>query len=111
MAIAHTVLASGVETVLVTLGADGCLVARRDASFHVRAPVVEVVDGCGAGATFSAGVIYGHLQGWELETVTRFAIAAASLKCTVVGPQAFPLSVVHQRASDLTIERAPMAAE
>ncbi len=104
MAIARTVLASGVETVLVTLGSEGCVVATRETCFRVRAPRVDVVDGCGAGATFSAGMIYGHLQGWRLEDVTRFAIAAASLKCTVVGPRVFPLADIHPLASDLRIE-------
>ncbi len=106
-AIAQKVLAAGVETVIVTLGAEGCLVASRDTCFHAWAPVVEVVDGCGAGATFSAGVIYGHLQGWDLEATIRFAIAAASLKCTVLGPRAFPLSDIHQLAANLKIESRP----
>ena len=52
---------------------------------------MPVGDGCGAGATFSAGFLYGVLQGWGLEEGARFAVAAASLSCTVVGPRAFPL--------------------
>ena len=104
LSIARTVLAAGSETVVVTLGSEGCLVAREDTCLRAWAPVVSVVDGCGAGATFSAGFIYGHLQGWELERITRFAIAAASLKCTVVGPQAFPLADIHQLAAAIKIE-------
>ncbi len=104
LTIAQTVLAAGAETVVVTLEEKGCLVARRDMWFRVEAPTVAVVDGCGAGATFSAGVIYGSLRSWELESVVRFAIAAASLKCTVVGLQAFPLPDIHQLAADLKIE-------
>ncbi len=107
LAIARTVLAAGSETVLVTLGSEGCLVAREDVCLRARAPEVSVIDGCGAGATFSAGCIYGHLQGWELERITRFAIAAASLKCTVIGPQAFPLAAIHQLADTITIESNP----
>ncbi len=103
-AIAQTVLAAGVETAIVTLGAEGCLVARHDTCFRAAAPSVDVVDGCAAGATFSAGVIYGHLRGWDLETRIRFALAAASLKCTVVGPRAFPLSDIQQLAANLKIE-------
>ncbi len=109
MAIARTVLASGVETVLVTLGAEGCLVMNHSAWFRVEAPEVNVVDGCGAGATFSAGIIYGYLQRWELETIVRFAVAAASLKCTVVGPQAFPLPDIHELAADLNVALGTLA--
>lgn len=104
LAIARMVLASGAQTALVTLGAEGCLVASGDTYFRVRAPAVEIVDGCGAGATLSAGMLYGDLQGWELEASVRFAIAAASLKCTVVGPQAFPLPDIHRLAADLKTE-------
>lgn len=103
LAIAREVLASGVETVLVTLESEGCVVANRETCFRVQAPMVSVVDGCGAGATFSAGIIYGQLQGWGLEDVTRFAIAAASLKCTVVGPRAFPLHDIQQLVSELNL--------
>ncbi|MDH3601808.1 MAG: carbohydrate kinase family protein, partial [Candidatus Tectomicrobia bacterium] len=105
LVIAQKVLHAGAETAIVTLGEQGCLVARHGESLRAWAPTVEVVDGCGAGATFSAGMIYGHLQRWDLEAMTRFAIAAASLKCTVVGPQAFPLSDIHPLANQVKIER------
>lgn len=105
LGIAQKVLDAGAETAIVTLGAEGCLVARHGESLRAWAPTVDVVDGCGAGATFSAGMIYGHLQSWDLETMTRFASAAASLKCTVVGPKAFPLGDIYQLASHVKIER------
>jgi len=92
----------------VTLGAESCLVAHHDTCLRAWAPSVEVVDGCGAGATFSAGVIYGHLRGWDLETLIRFAIAAPLLKYTVLGPRAFPLADVHQLAANLKIEPYPV---
>lgn len=110
LTIAQTVLDAGAETVMVTLEEKGCLVARQDRWFRAAAPAVEVVDGCGAGATFSAGMIYGFLQGWELEERVRFALAAASLKCTVVGPQVFPLSDIHQLAANLNIEQGATLA-
>ena len=103
--IAQKVLHAGAETVIVTLGEQGCVVARHEESLRAWAPTVEVLDGCTAGATFSAAMIYGHLQSWDLEAATRFAIAAASLKCTVVGPQAFPLDDIHQLAAQVKIER------
>jgi ribokinase len=65
---------------------------------------VKVIDGCGAGATFSAGFIYGNLKGWELEQTVRFATAAASLKCTVIGPRAFPVDEASMLAEQLRVE-------
>ena len=105
LAIARTVLEAGIETVIVTLGADGCLVARDGECVRAWAPSVSVVDGCGAGATFSASFIYGYLQGWNLDAMTRFAISAASLKCTVIGLRAFPLPDIQQLAANVKIER------
>ena len=106
--VAERLLSGGAEIALVTLANEGCLaVSKRD---RVRveapmAPMVPVVDGCGAGATFSAGFLYGYLSGWSLEEAVRFAVAAASLKCTVLGPQAFPLEEVRSWAGKLRVER------
>ena len=56
----------------------------------ITPPDVGVVDGYAAGATFSAGSACGLLRGWGLEESARFATAAASLKCGVVGSCALP---------------------
>lgn len=103
--VAEALLGAGVTTALVTLGGEGCVVAQNDLSLRVRAPQVSVVDGAAAGATLSAGFIYGHLRGWSLEDSIRFATAAASLKCTVVGPRAFPLQDVHSVAKSIEVEQ------
>jgi len=62
------------------------------------------VDGCGAGATFSAGFIYGYLNGWDLEQAARFATAAASLKVTRAGLQMFAVDEIQALASRLRVE-------
>jgi len=103
--VARKLLDAGIATALVTLAGDGCLAATRAQTMRVRAPRVEIVDGCGAGATFSAGFLYGFLRGWNLETSTRFAIAAASLKVGTLGPRAFPLARIKTLARRLTIAR------
>ena len=75
----------------------------QDESIRVHAPKLDVVDGNGAGATFSGGFMYGTLQGWDLERTARFAVAAASLKCTVVGLAAFPVNEIEALADQLTV--------
>ncbi len=77
-------------TTIVTCGARGCLVAERGGAsgetIHVPAYVVpEVIDSTGAGDIFRAGLIYGHLQGWDALKTARFASAAAALNCTAMG--------------------------
>lgn len=104
ISIARKLLAAGVKLALVTMAGSGCLAATGDEMIRVRAPAVTVVDGCGAGATFSAGILYGHLRHWRLEQTVRFATAAASLKCTVIGPRAFPLSAIKRLANRVQVK-------
>lgn len=103
-ATASRLLEAGVETALVTMAEKGCLAADARGTYRVTAPEVGIVDGCAAGATISAGYILGRLAGWQTERTLRFAVAAASLQCTRVGPVAFPLPEVESLASGLTVE-------
>ena len=101
---ARKILKSGIKTALITMAKDGCLVARGHMAVRVYAPRVKAVDGCGAGATFSAGFIYGYLNGWDLEASARFATAAASLKVTRAGLQMSPVEEIESVASKLRVE-------
>jgi len=106
--VAMKLLKMGVHTALVTMAADGCLVAHGSQVIRVYAPAVSAVDGCGAGATFSAGFIYGQLMGWDAEESARFATAAASLKVTRPGLQMSPISEITGLASHLMVEHLDM---
>jgi fructokinase len=55
-----------VEAILLTLGAEGSVLWRRDMGLlSVKATSVEVVDTVGAGDAFLAGVLYGWVNDWE----------------------------------------------
>ncbi len=75
----------------------------------VHAPKVTAVDGCGAGATFSAGYVYGYLKGWSFVDTLRFATAAASLKVTRAGLQMFPVDEIVSLGARLQVEQALLA--
>ena len=102
---ARKLLKSGIQTAIITLAKGGCLVAQGNQIVRVFTPQVKAVDACGAGATFSAGFIYGYLQGWALEQSARFATAAASLKVTRAGLQMFPVKQIVDLAERLRVER------
>jgi hypothetical protein len=102
---ARKLLKTGIKTAIITLAKGGCLVAQDNEIVRVFAPQVKAVDACGAGATFSAGFIYGHLKGWTLEESARFATAAASLKVTRAGLQMFPVEQILELANTLKVER------
>lgn len=104
LAVARKLLNAGVKTALITLAGEGSLVVQGDEILRIWAPQVSVVDGCGAGATYSAGFIYGWLQDWPLEMSVRFATAAASLKVTRSGLKMWPVEVIQKKAADLLVE-------
>jgi sugar/nucleoside kinase (ribokinase family) len=87
------------------MAGEGCLVLHGSEIVRVHAPSFHVVDGCGAGATFSAGYIYGYLHGWDLEKSARFATAAGSLKVTRPGLRMFPIDEISRVAAQLAVER------
>lgn len=105
LSVASKLLNAGAQTALVTLAEQGCIAATRDEVLRASAPSVPVVDCCGAGASFSAGFIYGHLRGWSLEDQVRFAVAAGSLKCTHLGIKAMPLSEIKRLARQVQVDR------
>jgi ribokinase len=106
--VAQKLLETGVRIVLITMAGEGCLALQGSQVVRVRAPSVHVVDGCGAGATFSAGFIYGYLMGWDLERSARFATAAASLKVTRPGLQMFPIGEINAMAAQLPVEHSTL---
>lgn len=118
VSVAHKLLETGVEIALVTLAEEGCLAMRAlktpsegYEALRVWPPAVKVVDGCGAGATFSTGFIYAHLGGRSLEDSLRFATAAAALKVATVGLQLSPVDEVLAVASQITLERLVLSEQ
>ena len=108
--VARKLLRTGVETAIITLASEGSLVVSGNEAIRVHAPQMVAVDGCGAGATYSAGFIYGHLQGWSLEESVRFATAAASLKVTRAGLEMFPIEEIKALAAKVGVERLAIPA-
>jgi len=99
--IARSLIDRGVKLAVVTLGADGCVVAQGEEAYLVRPPQVDVVDCSGAGAAFSAGIMYGLWAGWSLENIGRFAAAYAGLKCGISGLAEVPVSDIQETAASV----------
>ena len=110
LVVARKLIRSGVETALITLAGEGSLVVRGNEILRIWAPEVAVVDGCGAGATYSAGFIYGWLQDWPLEKSVRFATAAASLKVTRSGLEMWPVDEIQKQAEGLQVETSILSS-
>lgn len=83
-------LAAGLgRAAIVTLGAQGAWMARRDGALvKVPAPRVHAVDTTGAGDAFCGAFAAAMLRSNDLERALREGVAAGSLACT--GPGAIP---------------------
>ena len=80
---AATVLASGIEALILKRGARGCTVFRPNAAPADVAPFpIEVLNVLGAGDAFASGFLYGYLQGWPLERAARMGNATGAIVVT-----------------------------
>ncbi len=84
-AAARALLDLGVGAVVMTLGAQGALVAAADGVRRVSARPVKVVDTTGAGDCFSGALAVALAEGSALAEAVTFANAAAALSVTRLG--------------------------
>jgi ribokinase len=92
---AHAVLEI-VASAVITLGAEGAVVAHRDLVTHVPARPARVVDSTGAGDAFTGVLVAGLSRGDDLVTATRRGVAAGTFAVARPGAQAS-----YPRAADL----------
>jgi sugar/nucleoside kinase (ribokinase family) len=80
----------GCALVGTTLGGRGARLYREGQ--FIESPAFEVPGGCrettGAGDAFHRGLIYGLLQGEDIETCLQFGNAVAALECRSLGARA-----------------------
>ena len=84
--ISEQFLGMGVQTVVIKLGADGCLIRRADETWRIPGfPVKEVLDTTGAGDAFCAGFLTGVTLGLPMPECGRMANAVGALCVSGVG--------------------------
>jgi len=88
---ARLLLRSGPQTVIVTVGARGALIANSDGAELIPGPAVKAIDTTGAGDAFIGSLAVFLAEGERLVEAVRLANAAAALSVTRLGTQAsFP---------------------
>lgn len=100
-------LNEGVQNIAITLGEDGAVYANseRFAVYPAR-PAEKVVNTAGAGDSFLAGLIFGHING--LDTDTSVAIASACARLSIqsmhtINPDIDLTSVLKEAGFDQSI--------
>jgi len=72
--------------IIVTLGSLGCLfIHRNECQYFPLKHKGNIIDTTGAGDNFRAGVIYGYLQKWDIETMLSFAMFVGTKACEFYG--------------------------
>ncbi|MBC8264092.1 MAG: ribokinase [Anaerolineales bacterium] len=79
--------ASGVGTVILTLGGRGALILDGQQALHIHGYQVEVVDTTAAGDAFVGGFAVALAEGRDLRGAVRFANGAGALTVTRLGAQ------------------------
>jgi len=102
---AKALLAKGVKTVIVTLGANGALLVTGEKARHVPTFKVDVVDTTAAGDAFIGGLAAALLKGVPLEEAVRHGNASGALAATKFGAQ--PSLPMVDEVMNLMSLRAP----
>lgn len=75
------------QTVVITLGAQGALIATQDQQFQVAGRAVKAVDTNGAGDAFAGAFIYALNAGHGLQTAAQLAVLISSEVVAQYGPR------------------------
>ena len=67
-----------VDTAVITMGEDGCVVSKNEDYFHIKPEKLNVSDTTGAGDAFAAGFIVGKLKGRKDEDCARLGNETAA---------------------------------
>lgn len=87
-AIARKLRGMGPSTVIMKLGAQGCLLLDRENVIAIPAPAVQAIDTTAAGDEFNGGLAVALVEGASMTQACRFAVHAAALSVTRLGSQA-----------------------
>jgi len=98
--------AGGAHEIVLTLGAEGCIVATKDGATALPALYVEVKDTSGAGDAFTGAYLAARLSGAAPVDAAAAALKVASRVVTYPGAIA-PREISHPRQDDAENHRRP----
>ena len=81
----ETFLRHGVQTVIITRGADGAVAGDRRQRWQAGVYRVDSIDPSGSGDAFAAGVVTGILHRWNMDEILRYAAVLGASATTAIG--------------------------
>lgn len=78
----------GIKTVIITMGAEGALIAENNIFQVVHASKVKAIDTTAAGDVFNGALVVALSEGKDIQQAVQFANAAAAISVTKLGAQA-----------------------
>lgn len=92
---ARDLIAGGIRSVVVSMGAKGAIFVEADTAILALPPAVEVISTVGAGDAMVAGLITGKLRGLNLADCARLATAFSIGALSQLGPRLPPASTME----------------
>lgn len=102
---AKTLVAGGIENVVVSLGENGALFADGEGVLFAKGVRVDAVSTVGAGDAMTAGFLYAREHELSREETARFALATATAKVTCPGSSPPTREMVDQYLPRVEIQQ------
>lgn len=97
--------ASGIDMVVVSLGADGMIVTGNEGTIIARVPKVSVRSSVGAGDTVVAATLFAIWSDFEFSELVRFASAAGTAAVTKTGSERPRVSDIQSLVPKIKLEK------
>lgn len=101
---ARELLAQGIHTVVVSMGAKGAVFVEANQAVWAHPPQVKVVSTVGAGDAMVSGLVLGKLRGLSLADSARLATAFSIGTLSQIGPRLPPPNAVEASVNQITVE-------
>lgn len=101
---AESLLARGIQRVVVSMGGDGAVFVDSGQALLARPPRVPVRSTVGAGDAMVAGLVYSMIQDFSLADLARVATASGAYAVTRVGPGIEDRTVLENLIGQVEVE-------
>lgn len=103
IAAARDLIQQGLQTVVISMGADGALFVTAQSAVHAQPPAVEIKSTVGAGDAMVSGTVVGMLRGYHLSDCARLATAFSMGALSQIGPRLPPVDEIEANCQRVTV--------